>query len=426
MKKILAILLALMLVVCNLAVAFAASYTIDTAKSSVVRVVTHFTVDPGADSPYAGAEVYATGSGFLVGDINADKASYIVTAGHVIMHNVESGNVAATTALLIDNNGNEKYYAVAVDKIEVFLTDSTSNILSAQEAGYSERADVALIRLNEPLSTSRRSIAVLLDKNDFEIGETLTSMGFPASAEVNYSDSSREQLRSTTDDVVTNHGNFSRFSTHAVTGVGDMILCTADMDKGMSGGPLVTNDGYVVGVVNSGASSNNNVNYAVATSEVKRLLNSQTDAKYTEGPLQTFPSTMMLIIIAAAVVIIILLVIIILVNSKNKKELRSLVFVGTPLVNGKTTVELKKGTKLIVGRGPGTSAETTYPPDTAGVSRTHCTITYDGKQVSVTDNNSRCGTFIGGQQLTPGVTVVMHRGQKIQFGNSNSCAAELH
>ena len=44
MKKFLAIVLTLMLLVCSAATALADKYDINTAKSSVVRIVTYFTV----------------------------------------------------------------------------------------------------------------------------------------------------------------------------------------------------------------------------------------------------------------------------------------------------------------------------------------------------------------------------------------------
>ena len=53
------------------------------------------------------------------------------------------------------------------------------------------------------------------------------------------------------------------------------------------------------------------------------------------------------------------------------------------------------------------------------------TITYDGNQVTVADNGSSYGTFVGGQKVEPGKPMVMHRGQEVTFGSDSNSAA-LH
>ena len=87
MKKILAFVLSLMLLVGCVACAFA--YDSETAKESVVRIVAYYTfTDPNYPALYGLAGV-ATGSGFAIGNDSKD-VRFIATAGHVTMHNVES------------------------------------------------------------------------------------------------------------------------------------------------------------------------------------------------------------------------------------------------------------------------------------------------------------------------------------------------
>ena len=415
MKKILTLLVAIMLLV-STAVTAMAAYNIDTAKQSIVRIMVLYTIDDPNAAGYGSGTMAALGSGFAVGDVDDSSVEYIMTAGHVVMHNAESVNSVETTALLPDNNGNLGYFHVTVQEIRVLMNDASSYVL-ANFAGCSDRADVAVLRLNTPISN--RKPAVLLNTMEFETNATLTAMGFPGQSDANLDEIVASQLLASTNDVTVNKGSFSRTSTHATTGYGDMIQTTAEMSPGMSGGALVDDNGYVVGVVNGGADSDN-VNYAVATGEVVRLLRSLTGVKYTVGPLKPALSLTMIILIAvAALVIIVLLVLII--TSNNKKNARSLTFNG--VLAGKV-VPLKRGASVIVGRDP-KKCQVIYPSETPGVSGVHCTISYDGNQVPVADAGSSYGTFVGGVKVEPGRPAVMHRGQVITFGSDKN-VAELH
>jgi hypothetical protein len=353
-----------------------------------------------------------------VGDISKDSVEYIITAAHVLMRNHEYGTVSDTSCLLPDLKGNLRYLHVRVDEIRVLIDDSSSYVV-ANFAGASDRADVAAIRMNKAIRD--RKAAVLLNQSEFATNTSLTSMGFPAASEVNLTTNANDQLISTTSAVTTNHGAFSRFTTHAVTGLGDQIQTTAEMSSGMSGGALVDDKGYVVGVVTSGATSTDNVNYAAATSEVVRLISSLTDLKVTMGPVKEGLSTTMIIIIAAAALVIIALILLIINASKSKQNSRTLVFSGT--LAGRE-VPLKKGSPVVIGRDPN-KCQVIYPKDAPGISGVHCTISFDGNEVTVADNGSTYGTYVGGTKVEPGRPAVMHRGQEVTFG-SNKNGAELH
>lgn len=415
MKKILALLLTLCLAaVCFTAMA-APAYNVEVAKQSVVRLLVTYRVTDEAYPDIQGARGWATGSGFFVGDINDPNVQYIVTAGHVVMHNLYSGDVNTERAEITLPSGQTIYPKVTVDEIDVLWNDVTSFTLANVEK-YSTEADVAVIKLNG--STNIRKPAVLLDKKNFGSSDVLHAMGFPSSAEMNLADTVSDQLLAGTENVVVQTGSFSAWSGNATTHMGDQIVTSANMDHGVSGGPLVDENGYVVGVCVAGSTSANN--YAVATDEVLKLLGSITEVKYTVGPLQQGLSTTMIIIIAAAVVVIAVLLGLILAGN-GKKNSRSLELKGS--MGGKT-VPLKKGVPVVVGRDPN-RCQIIYPKDAAGVSSVHCTITFDGKEVTVADNGSSYGTFVGGQKVEPGRPMVMHRGQEVTFGSDKNSAA-LH
>lgn len=417
MKRILVWLLVVMLAVANVSVAFAADYSLDTAKSSVVRVAVYFEVEPeyrDVVHPACRTEMLSTGSAFAVGEYGSTKVQYFVTAAHVTMHN-DPQNPTATTALLPLANGEEAYVPVKINAMRILINDVNS-FVNALYVGCSDRADVAVISTTDPISV--RKPAVLIDTQEFGANSTVTAMGFPAVADANFSINATDLLLATTENVSTNTGYVSRVARHEATGEGDQIQTTAAMNHGISGGALVDQNGYVIGVCTSGAVGDNNTNYASATSEIIRLLNSLR-VKYTAGPLKN--DTTLYVIIGVAAAVIIVLVVLIVVNANGKNSKRELVFSG--VMNGKT-VPLKKGKPVCVGRDPA-RCTVIYPKDTAGVSGLHCTITFDGKAVQVADNGSSFGTFVGGSKVEPGRPVVMHRGQEITFGGSSQSAV-LH
>lgn len=419
MKKILAFLLALMLTVCCAVTAFAA-YDLNTAKGSVVRIVTlyHF-IDERTPDALKDKQWVGLGSGFAIG-IPGEKIRYIATAAHVINRYIDSGNVATDTEPLpIGENGEDIYLSVHVDEIHVLVSDASNYILANVEK-VSPQADVAVLKLvNDELP---RQAAVLWDRKDFEIGETLHSMGFPSAAEANVAVDVQDQLLATTNDVTTNAGAFSAWRGNAETKRGDQISTNADMSPGISGGPLVDKDGYVVGVCVAHSLGTDNSNYAVAADELLTVISGISQCNVQTGPIKEGLNTTTIIIIAAGVVLAAVLVALIIANGNSKKNKRTLVLTTGSLA-GKS-VELKKGVPVVIGRDP-KRCQIVYPKDTAGVSSVHCTITFNGNEVSVADNGSSYGTFIGGNKVEPGKPVVMHRGQEITFGSGKN-SAELH
>ncbi len=419
MRKILALFLTvLLLTACVISAQAAGTYDLKTAQESIVRLVVEFTViDP--DFPgLLGKTGYMTGSGFFVGDINDPNVQYIVTAGHVVGHYVvPNSNVNVDDECIqiqIDEN-TVAYPKISVDQIRVLWSDINDSSIANLEK-YSGEADLAVVKINT--STTIRKPAVLLDKKDFKSTDTLYTMGFPSNAEANLDAKVSDQLLAGTANVIVKSGTFSAWNPNATTHAGDQINTNANMDHGVSGGPLVDENGYVVGVCVAGSTASQN--YAVATDELKKLLSAITELKVTYGPLKQGLSTTMIIIIAAAVVAIAVLLGLILAGN-SKKNARSLELKGA--MSGKV-VPLKKGTPVVIGRDP-KRCQIVYPKDAAGVSSVHCTIMYDGNQVTVADNGSSYGTFVGGQKVEPGKPVVMHRGQEVTFGSDNNSAA-LH
>ena len=417
MKKILAFLLTLMLTVCIVTSSFAA-YDINTAKKSVVRILTVYHVIDERVPKLKDAVGFGVGSGFAIG-VPGQPVRYVATAGHVVNRWLESGNMAnSTTPGVVD--GKEMFLNVQIDYIHILKSDSSSYIVANVDK-VSGTSDLAVLKLVD--DTLPREAAVIMDRRNFEIGEQLTTMGFPAAAESNLSAEVQGQMLSDTSYVTTNVGGFSAWRGNAETKQGEQISTTAEMSSGISGGPLVDKDGYVVGVCVAGAQDTDNSNYAVAALELKNLITGIPDLSkdIVYGPVSEGMSNTTILIIVAGVVLVAVLVALLIANSRGKKNMRTLVLTGT--MAGKS-VQLKKNVPVVIGRDPN-RCQIVYPKDTAGVSSVHCTITYDGSQVTVADNGSSYGTTVGGTKVEPGKPMVMHRGQEVVFGSDKN-KAELH
>ncbi len=83
------------------------------------------------------------------------------------------------------------------------------------------------------------------------------------------------------------------------------------------------------------------------------------------------------------------------------------------------SIPLMKG-KIVLGRDP-SSCNLIFPSDQEGISRTHCTVTYDGKTVWICDNGSSNGTFLSnGERLQAGRMIRILPGQRFYLANGNT------
>ena len=71
---------------------------------------------------------------------------------------------------------------------------------------------------------------------------------------------------------------------------------------------------------------------------------------------------------------------------------------------------------LQMGRQPG-ACQILFPPQTPGVSRLHCRVEVAWGAVLVTDLESRYGTFLGEDRLTPGVPTAWEPGPLLALGS---------
>ena len=236
-------------------------------EQSVVRILTAYHITDERFSEYINVSGYNVGSGFAIG-VPGEPVNYVATAGHVVMHNLESGNVMEPTVQEVID-GKEYYLKVQVDYIHVLISDVNSYIVANVEK-VATHTDLAILKLKE--DTLPREVAVIMDRRDFSVGEKLISMGFPAAVEVNIDKYDPGEMLSDTKYVTIDTSSFFSWRYNAETKQGDQIKTTSSILPGSSGGPMVDSNGYVVGVNISGSLGSADSGYAVASCELITLI----------------------------------------------------------------------------------------------------------------------------------------------------------
>lgn len=342
---------------------------------------------------------YCIGTGFFVGADNQDP-QYILTNCHVIEDFLISGGSAGSGTLQVafDKDTYEEAYVVT----------------------YNAEKDIALLKLAEP--TDERSALKLKPVNDKNVGSSVFAVGYPTTAD--------QTIKAVdhfgkTDASVTG-GRISRIVTESGSGR-QLLQMDVSINHGNSGGPLVNENGYVVGINTLGSNLDPNLNYAVSIDEaLPILMNNNIPYEIASSkPLSNY-IILILCVAIAVVVLIVLLVIFIAGNGKKKsvpvtpslpiqpisqpipqpnpvKKINPVIHSMSMQHSGLSIVI--DAMPVIIGRDS-TACRIVFKNDTPGVSSKHCQIYYDeySKSFVLTDLKSTYGTFLSdGQQLTPNV-----------------------
>lgn len=100
-------------------------------------------------------------------------------------------------------------------------------------------------------------------------------------------------------------------------------------------------------------------------------------------------------------------------------------YVAMPVIYGITGIYAGQsialsGGKVVFGRDQ-TDCNVMFPGNVANISRHHCTLSYDGQAVWLTDNYSSNGTFLGnGEKLNSGSRVQILPGQRFYLANTQT------
>lgn len=423
-RKLFALLVAVVMILSLSTTAFAAFNS--EARNSVVVVSTCMDTQYGEFS-------FGTGTGFFIND------QYLVTNHHVIdtFEEYGSGEIINVTVNGVPTSGRAKIraYYDSEDYEEAYIV------------GNSSTKDIAVLKLDKP--TNKRTPLKLRIPDDGLVGSEVYVIGFPGLADNMYADSTESW--GINDSTVTS-GSISRLLTTSGTGQ-QLVQIDCDIKPGNSGGPVVDENGAVVGVATKSVTntqSYQSVNYAVNIQEAISIMN-QYGVNYTldngapdvsEPTGETLPpeppkpevNTGLIIAIAAAVLVVIVAVVIIVVVTSKKKSAKNVqaapVVAGpapkSPVVrslardNYGASVRLM-GQSIMIGRSGDCALR--FASNAPGVSGCHCTVQWEpGTQsFAVTDLRSTYGTFLmTGQKMQPNVPYRLRAGDKFYLGDQNN------
>jgi S1-C subfamily serine protease len=191
---------------------------VNAAKSGVLNIVLYYVADDGTN--YA----LQTGSGFLINN------EYLITCYHVVNLSPEVADAAAGF-FGDDFRDHLSVKAIVMRDMEIELTIENQ----------SEATDFSILKLKQIIND--RNVLKLGKSEEVEQTESVYALGFPS---VVTEIGATTSTSFTTSDVTVESGTISKILT-GVDGV-DYIQHSAKVSSGNSGGPLVDENGAVVGV----------------------------------------------------------------------------------------------------------------------------------------------------------------------------------
>lgn len=443
MKKKRSISMMLVLLLCAL-LAFPAQAAeksaVSQARNGVVRIL--------SVQPDGSANV---GSGFAVGEAGK-PSSVFVTNQHVT-----AGAVAVY--ILLDDEWN-----ASPEPETSYQMDAEHSVrcdVVYESGGY---PDYAILRA-ERVVTERTALS-MMPASLAEPGEPIYALGFPGA-----SDQVTNNYNATVDAVTVTTGTISRMAHMEETNT-DVIQIDATINHGNSGGPLITEEGYVIGLNTYGMQENIylavQVDYVISRLDNLIEIGVLHDFTYTlvadrEGSVSLLPTVMICLAVVAVAAVAAM---VILRRGKNaalagKTTARTrgsgaaqnsaqvhkaaypktapadvfpktapadpigrtmpadilpqLRLVGTEGVFAGRRFALE-GT-LRLGRLPDQN-DLVFPADTTGVSGRHCVVRLTNGGTTLTDLGSSFGTFLSdGTRLQPNQAVELKVGDSFTLGS---------
>lgn len=218
------------------------------ARTGVLRINVGAKVTGNTD-----ATLIQVGSGFLIGTEDGDQR--VITNYHVVDATNSINEFAKDTNTPVKN----------IKRVIQVVIASNDVSVDAELEQSSEANDIAILKLKKNIYNSK--CFSLSSKANLQETQTVYALGYPYEQTTYGQDFSKLK----NEDVTIEKGAVSKFTTKGGTNV---IVNSAQISRGNSGGPLVDSQGNVVGV-NSytlGTSDGGNYYYAIEIDTVREML----------------------------------------------------------------------------------------------------------------------------------------------------------
>ena len=246
------------------------------ARNSVVWIYEYLQVP---ELKYEGAW---SGTGWAIGEPGKD-VKYIITNGHVVEQAYawpkgkdDPFNIEAQKGFSLDTYLKQQY-GISLSQLQmkheirVYFSQSSNDYVVPEVVYYSgpSEKDIAILKLDE--STNKRRALLIKDSDKVEVGEEVTALGFPG-----VSDKVQDPgtINHSVDDVTVTKGIISKRVKPSGTEY-DSFQMDVAINHGNSGGPLVDKNGYVVGINTLGNNQDSNMNYAIVSNELTKILDAE-------------------------------------------------------------------------------------------------------------------------------------------------------
>lgn len=371
---------------------------------------------------------WSAGSGFFIGTSGEDP-QYIVTNCHVIEDYVnadEGGTYLYATGSTYQ--GYPLIIGATSCELRIYYSQDDYDIAYVDCYGDVEKVDLAVLRIRN--ATDKRRALQIMTPTDDMVGDTVYTVGYPGNADNYFTGASQYGIN----DSTVHQGSINRFVMNTGVGV-ERIAVDATIQHGNSGGPLVTEEGYVIGV-NTNVWSTSPFDeqieadyYAISGTELVRFFDKNNIPYEMAGSSGSGISIGVIIAIAVIVIAVGVIVVLLVMNNKKKgqkapKAQSSNTSAKKAVIRSMSVQHAGKAfpvgkAPVIIGRNAG-ECVVVFKEGTPGVSGKHCSIYYssDTGVFTLTDLNSSYGTFLSnGMKLTENSPINLKPGDSFYVGD---------
>lgn len=379
----------------------------------------------------------STGTGFGVGK-EGKPTDIFVTNRHVVTGSDGESINKDGIYILLDDKSVSITQTILGGEIKA---DKSKLIKCKVLKNSKDYPDVAIIQA-EKVIDSKKALP-LLSTEKVERSEKVYALGFPGDAD-GYNTKTEDFKQEITisgaeKDITVTSGTISAMRVFKDAGNSKVIQSDTDINHGNSGGPLITEDGAVVGINTYGVGESNYATSLYIDYAMEYLDDLKIDYDTAGGI-----DMKLIILVALALLIIILIIVVVVIKKRGKNgnkggytpvsgvgaETETLPIddiINTPPavtmairgINGEFAGKIiNVNEKLIVGTSV-SNCNLIFPKGTPGISRIHCEFTYRNGRMAVTDLGSSYGTFVNGQQVAPKQTTLLAPDDRVYLARPN-------